>query len=176
MQEPKQMDISYVILCPDRKPKLLLATVRSIHNYTNSLCIAVVPKGTPLSLTEEMKKICSVYRGGTTYTSLINSGTVKIKTEWAIIIFAGTTVKPNFLKKYSVFVENDNDIIYPITAGHIDFVSGSLNGLLLPSASIKNVGKMPEITNIDEAKLIWANEAMASGYKLKGLLGVGVKS
>ena len=174
MQEPKLMNFSCVVLCPDRKARSLLTTVRSIHNYTDAPCIAMLPKGSPLSLSEEMKKICQVYRGGATYTGLINSGIGKIKTEWAIVIFAGTMVKPNFWRKYSVFLEGEKDIIYPITAGHIDFVSGSLNGLLIHSTTIQLVGKLPEIADINEAKLVWANEAIASGYRLKGLLGIGL--
>ena len=171
MQCPKCLDIGYVILCPDRKPRSLLATVRSIHNFSESPCIAMVPKETPLSVIEEMKKICPVYKGAQTYTSLINGGVGKIKNDWAMVVFAGTTFRPNFFKKYSIFVEDTKDILFPITAGHLDFVTGSINGLLMSSAAIKTIGKMLEISDISQSKLAWADQAMACGYCFKGIAG-----
>ena len=172
MQEPKPMNFGCVILCPDRQPRSLTVTMRSLRNFTDCLCIAIVPKGTSQTIVESMKPLCLTYRGGTTYTSLINQGVGKVKkNDWAIVLFAGTVVRPNFWKKYSVFVEDEKDILFPITAGHTDFVTGSLNGLTMHINAIKLVGKMPEISDINEAKTAWAYNAIAAGYRLKGILG-----
>ena len=166
------IDFSIVVLCADRKPKNLSATVRSVRNFVDCPCVAVVPKGTSQSIVEEMKPLCSTYRGGMTYTSLINDGLKKVKSDWAIILFAGVILRPNFWKKYTVFIDSDKDIIYHIDADHREFCNATLNGMMLHKDALKNIGPLPEIANLEEGKVVWAYNAIQCGYRLKGLLGV----
>jgi hypothetical protein len=99
-------------------------------------------------------------------------GVAKIKTEWAFVLFAGVLIKPNFWKKYTVFMEDDKDVLFRIDAEHLNFETASLNGMMLPKDVIKNVGPLPEIADLVESRIVWGCRAMEAGYRLKGLLGV----
>lgn len=171
MQEPRPLDFGCVILCPDRNTRTLLTTMRSIRNFSDAPCVAVVPKSTKRSITDDMKAICDVAFGHDTYTSLVNVGLGKTKKDWNFLIFAGSTVKPRFWARYTMFLEDEFDIMYPVSEGHYDFVEGSLNGLLLHINALKRAGRMPETSVLEQAKAVWAYAAIQKGHRLKGILG-----
>jgi hypothetical protein len=118
-----------------------------------------------------MKAVCDVHRGHDTYTSLVNTGIGKTKKDWNFIIFAGSIVKANFWSRYTMFLEDDFDIMYPVMEGHINFVEGSMNGVLFHVNAIKRAGRFPEVSNLEEAKTVWAYTAIKKGHRLKGILG-----
>lgn len=174
MYEPKTLDFGCVILCPDQNARSLFITARSVGHFTKAPCIAVVPKGTKRVVTDEIKKTCDFARGSNTYTSLINAGLQKSKQDWNFIIFAGSTVKPKFWTKYTSFLNDEMDVIYPIMTGHTNFVDGSLNGILIHKNIIKRVGKIPEISEIEQAKSSWAYKAIQKKYRFVGLLNSSI--
>lgn len=179
MFEFKDLGYGCAILCPDMSLRTLAATVKSIRNYSQAPIIAVVPKGISKAVADEMKKLCDVVRGGSTYSSLINTAVQKTKADWCFVIFAGSIVKSKFVDRYSRFVKDDKDILFPVmrledgttVQYKINFVDGSLNGVLMHTAAIKEVGPLPELPDIQETKLTWAYEAISKGYRFVGILG-----
>lgn len=178
MFDLKSLDHGMVILCPDTNVRSLLITMRSIRHFSNCPCVAVVPKDTPKEIIESMKPVCEIYKGSSTYTSLINCGITKSKQDWNFVIFAGSVAKGRFWDRYSRFVQDENDILFPVLRQEgaesqylTNFVDSTLNGLLLHKEVIKKAGKIPDIENINNAKLIWNATALESGCRFKGVLG-----
>jgi hypothetical protein len=117
-----------------------------------------------------MKAVCDVHRGQETYTSLINVGLSKTKADWNFIVFAGSMIRPNFWVRYSMFLEDDKDILFPVVGGQTNFIDGSMNGILLHGNVLKRVGRLPEISNLEQAKTVWAYTAIKKGCRFKGVL------
>ena len=66
----KPLDMGFVILCPDPSVGALRSTVNSVQRHYKSRCVAVVPADVNLEVYEGMSKVCPVYKGGDTMTSL----------------------------------------------------------------------------------------------------------
>lgn len=179
MLEYKQLDYGCIILCPDADVNALKLTLKSINNHSLLPCIAVIPKGIKRERIDELKKMCEVVRGKSTYTSLINAGLKKLKQEWGFILLSGSIVKSNVWLKYSKFIKSKTDILYPVSridengsvAFKTSFMDCSLNGLLINTSMMKEVGEMPEKGDLEESKLYWAYSAIKHGCKLRGILG-----
>lgn len=170
MQQSKPLCFGCVVICPNQCAKSLLSTVKSIKNFHDSPCLAVVPKDTSESVVEEMNVICDVHRGNRTYTSLMNVGIRRSSEDWNFVFFSGTLVKPRFWVKYLSFLNDEKDILFPVLVGKEDFIDGSINGILLHKNTIKKAGKFPEIANLEQSKVTWAAKALEKGCKLKGVL------
>lgn len=166
-----KVDWGCLVLCPDRAVRSLQLTAKSLRHFHDVPMIAVVPKGTTRAITDDMKKTCDVVRGKETYTSLINVGVNKMTTDWNLVVFAGSTFKPNFLRRYLTFLDGEQDVIFPIVEGKYHFYDGSMNGVWFHKSIFQKVGKMPEIADIQQARTVWAYEAQLAGYKFKGVLG-----
>lgn len=172
MYDHKPVDFGCVVLCPDRSARALQLTVRTMGHFTDAPCIAVVPKGTTRKITDEIREVCPLARGDNTYTSLINVGLQKSTKDWNFIFFAGVVIKSNFWRRYVYFMEDDKDIMFSVMAKHTNFVDGSLNGLFIHKNTIKRIGKMPEVSEIEQAKVTWAYSALQKGCRFKGILGM----
>lgn len=157
---------------PESNPSLLKSTVNSIRFKYDSPVVSITEKSVKSQSFKEMNAVCPTCKGGSTYTSLINAGLKHPPAEWNIIVIAGTYVRCRLAQKYSMFVENEKDIIYPVVEGKYNFVDATINGLMIHKDCLKEVGKMAEVGAFEVCKLMWALDAIEKGYKFKAILGV----
>jgi hypothetical protein len=73
--------------------------------------------------------------------------------------------------KFSLFVENERDILFPIAEGKTNFIDGTLNGLFIHKEAFKEVGKMEADGPLAECKAAWAERAVTKGYRFKAIIG-----
>ena len=187
MYKSKAVEYGFVVLCPERNIGGLKATVRSIHNHCSSaapiLCVA--PKNTNRKEHIEMKGICDTIKCSREYHSMkeeeedvlapfINKGVDKSASLWLFIIIAGSHVKLNFYRKYSYFIEDEKDILFPIVDRQCNFKTGTYNGLLFHKSAIKEIGNFDEDMPFQMSKIIWGKVAQDKGYTFKALLGARI--
>lgn len=163
--------LGFVILNPESNPTALRITTRTIaDNYPEASTLCVIPKGAPEKVENQVHT--KVVEGGNTITSLINAGIEAAKTEWCMVVFAGTFLRYSSLRKYKTFCTTDKDILYPVVDFKWAFDEASLNGLLMPRKAIKEVGKFGDANHdIPLIKLLWGLDAAAKGYQFKALVG-----
>ncbi len=173
MYQSKLGDAGLVILCPNRNIPALRNTVRRLgFFFPEAPCVAVKPKGTSRAETAEMKAICEVTAGKETDLSLINAGLKKSSRDWNFIIYEGAVMRPRFHVRYEHFLEDEKDVMFPIVnSQQIDFIEGTMNGLLIHKNTWKDVGLFEEKVDIFIGKALWAYEANKKGVKFKALLG-----
>lgn len=164
--------MGFVILCPDPSVSSLRVTASSVKRRYDSPCCGVVPANVDPKVFEEMQKICPVYKGLDTITSLINVGMEHPPSDWNMTVMAGTWVRPNLDKKYSYFIESEMDVLYGIVDGFYEFVDCCLNGIMIHKEAWKTAGKMCPKSSLQVCKLFWAKTALEKGLKLKGIIGV----
>lgn len=177
-----ELDLGFIILCPDRDAKGLRSTVSSMKycccEYADPICMVDVST-TPKEL-KQMKEICPTYKGKDTITSLINAGMKKVKKPWAFIMFSGSRIKTNLPKKLSMFVKSEKDILYPIVNNKTAFSEASSNGILIHKDTFKEVGNFPtskgaaEMNDFEVSKLLWACKAIEAGCQFKAIAGIRI--
>jgi hypothetical protein len=168
----KPLDLGFVVLCPEPVVRALRVTANSIRSRYQSPLVAVVPKGTKPEVIAEMKMICPVVEGHETITSLINAGMTTAPSDWNLTVMSGTCVKDNLDKKYSLFIEDTTDILYAIVDGRYEFSDCSLNGIMIHRDTWNQIGPLCRKNPLSICKLMWAQEAIDKGCKLKGVIGV----
>jgi hypothetical protein len=176
------LDLSVIVLCPERNIGGLKGTVGSIkHHFYNRDVICVTGSNASAEEIKEMKAFCSTYKGKATITSLINVGMRKIKTEWGFLLYAGSFVRPYLERKLHYFVGSPKDILFPIVDRKMNFVEGSSNGILINRDTFKEVGDFPEApmykagtNDFELAKTIWTINAMKCGCVFKGIVGLRI--
>jgi len=119
----------------------------------------------------EIKKICPVYKGSETISSLINVAMRHAPAEWVFLIMAGTNLRPKLDSKFSFYVISEKDILYPVADYKYNFVDATLNGLFLNRKTFREIGEMQETGPLDIVKLVWAGEALQHGCKFKAIVG-----
>ena len=167
------IDYGFVILCPERNLGGLIATVRSVARLFSKECLCVLPKGVTKKELAEFAEACPTVKGKDTYTSLINIGLKKSKSTWNFIVMAGSTFRYQFYRKYSYFLTDDKDILFPIVDGHTNFVDATINGILLNRDAIQEVGEFEDI-ELPLSKVTWALKAINKGYRFKAIMGARV--
>jgi hypothetical protein len=160
-----------VVLNPESNPSLLRNTVNSIRGKYDVPVISVTENSVKTQPFKEMNEICPTCKGKDTYTSLINAGMKHPPADWNFIVIAGTYIRHRLDNKYSMFIESEKDILFPIVDRKYEFVEATLNGLLLHKNCLKEVGKMAEVGPYEICKLMWALDAVEKGYKFKAILG-----
>lgn len=170
MYNYKKINFGFIVLCSDNAISLLGCTVKSIkRKYDEVPIICVTDKGSKIKDIKDMEKICPTFKGKDTYSSLINVGFKNTKAEWNFIIFAGTTVRRGLDIKFSKFIEDEKDILFPIADGQSNFIDGTMNGLLINKETFKVVGKIDEKGSFDKVKTLWAAKAIEKGCRFKAL-------
>lgn len=112
---------------------------------------------------------------------LVNIGIKKSKEDWAIIINEGTWVKANIDKKYSTFIKDESNILYPIQY-ELDingkmfnvknkFIDCSLNGMIINKNCFNQVGDFNQ-TDLLESKMLWFFNAIEKKCSFKAILGL----
>jgi hypothetical protein len=179
----KNLSFGFVIILPEYNPNLLNSTYRSIKNrYDDDVPIvcAVGKKTTPAEL-KDIKKLCPAHRGKETFTSLINVGMKKGHKEWNIVVVAGIIVRPKLNYRYGFWVEDENDVLYPIVVTYNrdgypvkicnEFYDATWNGLCMHHKTFKNIGDFSD-NPMETSKKLWSLEAAKKGVQFKAILGL----
>jgi len=176
MFETKNLDFGFMVMCPDMSLIALQNTLKSIkRSHPNCPVIAVVPTCIKPEILKEMKKVCSVYKGKDTITSLMNTALRNLPTDWGIFVMAGTWVNIRIADKFSRFIQDDSDILFPIEDNIYVFKNCTLNGLCLNKKVFKKVGPFAEKGAIDKCKEEWSLYAYGMcGSKFKAILGAAL--
>lgn len=171
----KIFDYGFIILCSERRINLLKTTVNSIkHRYEKVPYICVTDDSAKAIDLKEMKTVCNTFKGKNTFSSLINVGAKNAKTDWSFIVFAGSTVGPKLNEKYSIFIEDEKDIVFPIVDQKYDFVNGSLNGLFFHKNAMKEIGNIDEQGSLEFVKTMWAARGIIKGYRFKAIANIKI--
>lgn len=163
----KNLNHGFIILCPDLNIGHLKNTITSIGvYYPDAKVIAVLPENCKK---EDLNVSKKTYAGGTTIASMINTGMKNASQGWHFIIFSKGWVRGKVDIKYSYFVENEQDILFPIVNRKLNF--DQANGMFINKTSFQDIGDFPDTNSLDTSKLLWANKAIEKGYKFKGIVG-----
>lgn len=175
MYSHKDLDYGFIILCPDSNTALLKSTVSSITaRHLEKNFFAVSADSISTKDFKEMKNFCPIYKGGSTITSLINTGMSKTKNEWNFIFFAGVVVRRKINDRFSYFVNDTKDILFPVINGKTNFIDATLNGIFLNKKTWDLVGNMEDEGSLEFVKCIWAAKAIESGVKFKAIAGAKI--
>lgn len=166
---PKELDVTLSIISLNAYSYEIQKTANSSVFLTNE-CekLAVIPFESKL----EKPVSCPVLNGGYCITTMIDTAIKNSKTEWVFNVFAGTMLTKGLDNKYSKFVENYSDILFPVINRVWNFVDGSMNGLLINKKFHQEVGDFGKGNDLKLTKLIWADKVMTKGGKFKGIVGV----
>lgn len=178
------INFGFIILCPDHNIGGLKNTLRSIrNNYEDSECLCVVSKEIKADQFKEIKDICEVHKAGKTVTSLINKGFEKTKSDWNVILVEGSRVTKNLNKKYSMWINDYKDILFPLIVDydfngypikiHDTFYNCTLNGMCIHKDFFKEVGKLSE-NPLEISRKFWALEAKEKKANFKTILGIKI--
>jgi len=182
LHQYKKLNFGFGILSPEQNVGAIICTARSIKNYypgTPFLC--VVPRNANPTIVKEIGSICPVYKGKETITSLMNTAIRRGHKEWNLLAMEGTTIRSGIIKKYSLFVEEESDILFPIVMeynrkGEVTeiknkFPDASINGTFIHQKTFKLTGDFSDCESLFESKLWWTAQAMDKGSKFKAILG-----
>jgi len=183
MFDTKPLNFGFVILSPEHNFGHFMTTARSIGiHYPGIPGVCVTAKSTPAAQVKEMKTLCPTFKGKDTITSLINTGVKKGVSEWKLIVMEGTYVRRGIINKYSRFIEDEGDVLYPIITDYskdgypvriyTSFDEATLDGMFMHQKTFKEVGDFSD-NPLNVSKLMWALEARRKGknVRFKGILG-----
>ena len=183
MYHPKSLNASFVILCPDGNIGNLKHTIKSLKfRYPESSCVCTVEQSTPNASVKEMKEVCPTFKGKKSITSLINTGMRHTQKGWNLIIIAGSWLQGREITKFSHFVEDEDDILFPIAHLERDgkkypvtsWEHGTINGILMHTNAFKKIGPMADDNPLEICKIMWACEAKEKGCRIKAILGLKI--
>ena len=176
-----ELDLEFIILCPNRDVKDLRNTVSSLSFcYQDAESICMVDGSISAKEIKQMKEICPTYKGKDTITSLINAGMKKVKKPWAFMVYAGSRIKTNLPQKLNQFVQSEKDILFPIVQNRTAFSDGSSNGILIHKDTFKIVGNLPtaqstnDMNDFEVSKLLWECRAIEAGCQFKAIAGIRI--
>lgn len=168
---PKNIDCTFVVLAPDGNPSLLKSTVASVRcNYGNP-CLAVAPELSHADQLAECERVGPLVLGGDTVTSLVNAGLRAATTEWSVLAISGVWARPGLIRRYSCFIKDRFDVLYPVGFGRSEFTTSSLNGLMIHNRTFAEVGDFATQVSFDLCRLLWASDAVDRGCRFQGMAG-----
>jgi hypothetical protein len=170
----KDIKCGFIILSPECSIKPLIITVNSIRNYyPQSNLICVFSQTCQTQIVDDASKYCSSYIKGNCITEMLNHGMQHAPCEeWNFIIISGSYLRNCLDKKFSYFIENEKDILFPLVNKKMNFVDGTINGMLIQKKSFDDIGEFPDEGSLEMNKSFWASTAVVKGYKFKAILGV----
>lgn len=175
MHEPKDMDCAFAILSADGNPKHLDLTASSIRRkFERSPIMCVTIQDCREDAMSEMSSICRVVKARNTYSSMITSALSNPQAEWNFILISGSSMRSRMYRKYGCFVSSKRDILYPVVDRKMNFVDGTINGIMFHRDTFSEVGGMLEFQSIEESKMDWGYKAACLGYTFKGIVGAGL--
>lgn len=170
MYSRKELRCGFVILCPDHAVALLQSTANSIKNrYPGVPFVCAADNTANAQDIKEMKSICPTFKGKDTFSSLINVGMFHAPADWNFIVCAGSTIRSGLDHKFSFFVDNEKDILFPIAENKYNFVDGTINGIFMRKDTFKEVGNWDEKGELDWIKTTWALNAIGKGCRFKAI-------
>ena len=164
---PQDLDWGFIIISTDSNHINLENTVKSIRaNYDNAPITCVYCK--------EIKDLkcqnITLVSSKPNYAAMINSGMESTNNDWNIIFIAGTHVRKSIAKKYSMFIESENDVLFPNDLKRSNFIDGTINGLCLHKEFFKRVGNFNESSEkLEHSKAEWGFNAISYGVKFKAI-------
>ena len=177
----KSIKLGFIILNPERDVSHLRYTWTSIRkHYGESEMIHILPKDADAIDMKEHKELCpSTHRGGETEISMINKGFKKSKSEWCVIVKAGSVVRESMQCKLATHMEDEKDIFFPVAVGtKTNFLDASMNCLTINREFFKEIGDFAENTmwkasepDLNMFKMLWASDALSKGCRFKAVLG-----
>lgn len=180
-----KLEISFIIISPEPNIGRLKGTIRSIkNNYSkDAKIICSVVKSIKKAQIEEMRIECPTHRGGTTITSLINSGFKNSASGWNLLIMEGAWLPKSIYERYSRWVSSDSDILFPLMAVYDrqgipikilnSFHECTLNGMMIKKEFFEKVGKFSE-NSLEISRIFWGLDALEKGAIFKSVLGVKI--
>ena len=175
MYEPKEIDLGFIIITPENNPRHVEITVSSLSaKYNGRPFVTVVTESILDQTMAEMSRIGRIFSAKSTYSSLLSTGMKNAPAEWNMIVISGTQLRNRVHRKYSCFIDSPRDILYPIVDRKMNFVDGSVNGIVVHRDAYADLGDMPESQNLNECKAAWGYLAVSKGYRFKGVVGAGL--
>jgi hypothetical protein len=170
----KNIKFGFVVLSPECNIKPLITTINSIKTYSStSKSICVFSKNCSPKILEDAKQYCPAHISENSITSMINYGLNNAPCEeWNFIIISGSWLTNRFTDKFSCFIENSKDILFPLVNKKMNFVDGTINGMLIQKSAFKDIGEFPEEGSLEVNKSFWGSTAVVKGYKFKAILGI----
>lgn len=177
-----KQSFGFVILCPDKNISGLKNTIDSFDAiYPDSPRICIVGNNVNNDEIAIMNKFCPTFKGQNTITSLINFGMKKTKSDWNVIIFAGSRIRPIIQKEFDLFVKSEKDILFHVVDGKYTFCEGSMNGIIIHKNTFLEVGNFisspinkVEMNEMEVVKLLWSLDAIEKGCVFKAILGMRI--
>lgn len=172
----KQIQYGFIIISPDANQGRVKTTISSLrHNYPEAAILCTTPEDSHPDNVKEIKRLCPCKFGGKTITSLINAGLAEPPCcEWNFVVVAGTWVRGNLDKKFSLFIESNKDILFPIADRKTSFVDGTINGILLHQKTFEEIGPMGSDNPLPICKMMWTLDAIEKGCRFKAILGTAI--
>jgi len=176
LYQRKPLKTGFVVLCHNCNLGQAKTTINSIkNNYPESKYCCVVPEYCHNEEIEQIAKLCTTHKAYSTVTSLINMGMENAPCkEWNFIVIAGSWVKMGLDRKCSYFIESPKDILFPIVDRKMNFIDGSINGILMQKQAFQEIGPLATDHPLEICKLFWMMEAQEKGYKFKAILGTAI--
>lgn len=172
MGVPQDLDWGFIIICADSNHINLENTINSIRSKYDNISITCV-------YSEEIKDLnckktnINFVKSIANYAAMINSGISEAVNDWNIIFISGTYVRKNLTKKYSMFIENESDVLFPNDIRKSNFVDGTINGLCIHKDFYKKVGRFNEsCEKLEHSKSEWGYTAVCYGAKFKAICSV----
>ncbi len=169
----KPLKFGFIILCPSLNIGHLKNTVSSTDICFPEAKVAIVlPANCKKEEFDDVSKLKKTYKGGKTVASMINTGVENAPCkDWNFLLFPKGWIKSRVDIKYSYFVENEKDILFPVINRNLNFIEADINGLFFHKKSFEDAGPFPDTESLDTSKLIWATKAIKAGYHFKGIIG-----
>lgn len=162
----KSLDLGIGIISIDGDFSKIIKTYKSSVFLTKEYpSIAVIPEN------RELQDSCiPVYQGKNSITSLFDLAIQKIQNEWAFVVFAGSVIKKKIDVKLSTYVENKNDVLFPVVNRIYNFIDGSMNGILINKSFYDEVGEFGTGNSLQDTKILWADRALQKGVRFKAIV------
>lgn len=169
----KPLKFGFIVLCPNLNLGHLTNTISSINiNFPEAKTVIILPSNCKKEDLDTASSFKKSYKGGKTIAAMINAGmTHTLCNEWNFILFSKGWVRNRIDIKYSYFVENEQDILFPIINRNLTFAYSDMNGLFIHKKSFQDIGDFPDMDPLDSSKIIWASNAIQKGYRFKGIIG-----
>lgn len=163
----KSLDMEICIICIDGDFSKIKKTQKSAAFLNKDYkIIGIIPENR-----ETEPSDIKIYKGKNCVTSLIDVAIKNVDSEWAFVVFAGSVLKKKIDQKLSQYVENKNDVLFPVVNRIYDFIRGSMNGILINKSFYEKVGEFGSGNNLQDTKILWAARALENGVKFKAIVG-----
>ncbi len=137
-------NFGFVIIYPESNTSGLRRTMESIRKtYPKATIVCSAEDEIAAKESTELAKICPTVNGGVTITGLMNTGIRESGSPWNVIVFAGSWVGGSLYRKFDLFVKEETDILFPVVEGRMNFVEGSMNGIIIHKRALLEAGEFP---------------------------------